>query len=172
MTLADYVITGVLLFSALAGVVRGFLREVCSAVTWVLAFWVAWRYGPLLEPHLGGVLKDPAIGVWAARVILFLIVLLLGTAVGALLAHVMRVSLFSGLDRLLGLLLGLLRGLVIVGLLAILCHTLKLDGERWYRQAQLVPYAEGLANGLRALGGDERIQRWRDGATARIVHVR
>jgi membrane protein required for colicin V production len=172
MTLADYVITGVLLFSGLAGVVRGFLREVCSAVTWVLAFWVAWRYGALLEPHLGGVLKDPAIGVWAARVILFLIVLLLGTAIGALLAHVMRVSLFSGLDRLLGLLLGLLRGLVIVGLLAILCHTLKLDGEPWYRQARLVPYAEGLANGLRALGGDERIQRWRDGATARVVDVR
>jgi membrane protein required for colicin V production len=172
MTLADYVITGVLLFSALAGVVRGFLREVCSALTWILAFWVAWHYGPLLEPHLGGVLKQPAVGVWAARAILFLVVLLIGTAIGALLAHVMRVSLFSGLDRLLGLLLGLLRGLVIVGLLAILCHTLKLDGEPWYQQARLVRYAEALANGLRTLGGDERVRRLRDLAAAHVLNIR
>jgi membrane protein required for colicin V production len=166
MTLADYVILGILLFSAIAGVLRGFLREVCSAVTWILAFWLAWHFGPLLEPHLGGLLRQPAVNVWAARAVIFLIVLLIGTAVGALVAHFMRVSLFSGIDRLLGLLLGVVRGLVIVGLVAILCHTLKLDGEPWYQKAKLVAYAEGIANGLRTLGGDEQVKRLRDMARA------
>ena len=162
MTLADYVILGILLCSAIAGVIRGFLREVCSAVTWILAFWLAWRFGPWLEPHLGGVMRDPAVKVWAARALVFLLVLLAGTAVGALISHFMRVSFFSGIDRLLGLLLGLVRGLVIVGLVAILCHTLKLDGEAWYQRARLTAYAEGLANGLRTIGGDERVQRLRE----------
>jgi membrane protein required for colicin V production len=166
MTLADYVILGILLISAIAGVLRGFLREVCSALTWIISFWCAWHFGPLLEPHLGGLLKQPAVSLWAGRAIVFLIVLLIGTAVGALITHFMRLSLFSGLDRFLGLVLGLVRGVVIVGLVAILCHTLQLDGERWYRASRLAPYAESVANGLRALGGDERIRRLRDMATA------
>ncbi|MEO7773336.1 MAG: CvpA family protein [Steroidobacteraceae bacterium] len=162
MTLADYVILGILLFSAIAGVMRGFLREVCSAITWIFAFWLAWHLGPSLEPHLGGGLKDPAVSVWAARAIIFLLVLLAGTAIAALINHFVRLSLFSSLDRFLGLLFGLVRGFVIVGLIAILCHTLKLDGEPWYVKAKLKPYAESLANGLRALGGDPRIQRLRE----------
>lgn len=166
MTLADYVILGILLLSAVAGILRGFLREVCSATTWILAFWCAWRFGPLLEPHLGGVLREQGIKVWAARALVFLAVLLVGAAVGALVTHLARVSLFSGLDRMLGLLFGLLRGVVIVGLVTILCHTLRLDAEPWYRKARLTPYAEGIANGLRTLVGDERIRRLREMAAA------
>lgn len=166
MTLADYVILGILLISAIAGVLRGFLREVCSALTWILAFWFAWRFGPLLAPHLGGLLRQPGVSLWAARAIVFLVVLLIGTAIGALVTHFMRLSLFSGLDRFLGLILGLVRGVVIVGLVAILCHTLQLDTEAWYRRARLAPYAEHVANGLRTLGGDERIRRLRDMASA------
>ena len=47
---------GVVLFSAVAGVIRGFLREICSLITWILAFWLAWKFGP--QRRCGGVGAD------------------------------------------------------------------------------------------------------------------
>lgn len=159
MTVLDYIILGVLLFSAVAGVIRGFLREVCSLVTWILAFWCAWRFGPLLEPHLGGALTSESVRHWAARVPIFILVLMIGAGVGALITHFVRLSLFSGLDRLLGFLLGVLRGLVILGVGAMICHAVRLDEEAWWRNSRLVPYVEGVANVLRSTAGEEWVQR-------------
>ena len=159
MTVLDYIILGVVVFSAVAGGIRGFLREICSLVTWVLAFWLAWRFGPLLEPHLGGALSSEAVRHWAARVPIFILVLMVGAAIGALVSHLVRLSLFSGLDRLLGLLLGVLRGLVILGLAAMICHAVKLDEEAWWRGSRLAPYVEGVANVLRGTTGEAWVER-------------
>ena len=154
MTVLDYIILGLLACSAIAGLVRGFLREICSLLTWVLAVWVAWKYGHLVEPYLSGTLRDPLVRAWAARVPLFLGVLLAGAAIGALLNYVARLSLFSGMDRLLGLLLGVVRGLVILGIGAMICHAVRVDGESWWRTSRLVPYVESVANVLRSVVGE------------------
>jgi membrane protein required for colicin V production len=159
MTVLDYIILGVVLFSAIAGLVRGFLREICSLVTWILAFWLAWRLGPLLEPHLGGALSSESVRHWAARVPIFILVLMVGAAIGALISHLVRLSLFSGLDRLLGFLLGVLRGLVILGLAAMICHAVRLDDEAWWRGSRLAPYIEGIANVLRSTTGETWVER-------------
>lgn len=161
MTVLDYIILGVVLFSAVAGLIRGFLREICSLATWILAFWAAWRFGPALEPHLGGALQEAPVRAWAARVPVFILVLMLGTALGTLLSHFVRVSLFSGLDRLLGLILGLFRGLVILGVAAMICQAVRLDGETWWKGSKLVPYVEGVANLLRSVAGEEWVRRIR-----------
>jgi membrane protein required for colicin V production len=159
MTVLDYIIIGVVLFSAVAGAIRGLLREICSLVTWVLAFWLAWRFGPALEPHLGGALSSEGVRHWAARVPIFILVLMIGAAVGALVSHLVRLSLFSGLDRMLGLLLGVLRGLVILGLAAMICHAVRLDDEAWWRGSRLVPYIESVANVLRSIAGETWVER-------------
>jgi uncharacterized membrane protein required for colicin V production len=61
---------------------------------------------------------------------------------------------FSGLDRLLGFLLGVVRALVVIGMGIILAHALQLDGEAWWKQSRLVAVMEPAATVLRALGGD------------------
>lgn len=159
MTVVDYLVLGILAFSAIAGLIRGFLREICSLVAWVLAFWLAWHFASVLEPYMGGKLADPPASTWAARVLIFLVVLMIGAAVGALLSHLIRMSLFSGLDRMLGFLLGLFRGLVVLGVIAIISHAVRLDGERWWQESRLLPYADSVANALRALAGEERVLR-------------
>ena len=67
MSAVDYVIVGILLLSALAGLWRGFLKEACGLVTWILAFWASWRFGSLVEPWLGGILVDDPFRTWAGR---------------------------------------------------------------------------------------------------------
>ena len=158
MNWTDYLLIAVLVFSSVAGLMRGLLREVISLFTWVAAVWIAWSFAASLEPYLGGALSDSAVRPWAARTIIFVAVLLIGAALGALVSHFVRLSLFSGVDRLLGLLFGLLRGVVALGVLAMLAHAVRLHEEPWYRQSLLVPYAEQAGNVLRGLVGERKIR--------------
>ncbi len=158
MNWTDYLLIAVLVFSSVAGLMRGLLREVISVITWVAAVWIAWTFSSSLEPHLGGALSDAAVRPWAARTIIFVGVLLVGAAVGALVGHFVRLSLFSGVDRLLGLVFGLLRGVVALGVLAMLVHAVRLQDEPWYRGSVLVPYAEQAGNVLRGLVGERKIR--------------
>ncbi len=153
MNWADYSIIVLLGFSCIVGFMRGLLREMISLITWLLAATLAWRMGVMLEPHLGGAMDNPLVRPWAARGIIFVGVLLVGTAAGAIISHFVRLSIFSGADRMLGALFGALRGLVLLGVVAILSHTVKLDGEAWYRQSMLLPYASRVADILRVTAG-------------------
>ncbi len=153
----DFLLIGLIALSCVTGFVRGLLRELISLLTLVLAVWFAWAYADLLMPHLGGALALEGVRVWAARALIFIGVMVLGTTLGAVIAMFVRLSIFSPLDRSLGGLFGLLRSAVLVGLLVIIGHALRLDGEGWWRGSILVPYAEGPANMLRGMVGERRL---------------
>lgn len=154
MATLDYIVLGIVLLSAIAGVVRGFLREICSLVAWVLAVWLAWKLGPWLEPHLGGALRQPPFGTWAARGIVFVAVLVIGAGLAAIIDHFVRLSIFSGLDRLLGFVMGLLRGVVILGIALILAQAVQLDDEGWWKKSRIMSMMEPVANMLRSIAGE------------------
>lgn len=154
MVTLDYIILAIVLISAVAGLIQGFLRESCALVTWVFGLWLAWKLGPLVGSHLGGTLRDATYGAWAGRAIVFVAILVLGAIIGAILNHYVRLSIFSGMDRLLGFVLGMVRGVVIVGVVVILAQTVRLDGEAWWKKSRLLPMAEPVAAVLRSIIGD------------------
>src|SRR5271156_6621972 len=119
MTEGDVFIILILLGSTLIGLLRGFVREAVSVAFWVLAIWAAWKFGPIVEPHLGGLLADPNVAPWVGRLVILVLVLLLGWVVGMLLSYFTRSLGLGVMDRILGLLFGLLRGLVLMGLVII-----------------------------------------------------
>jgi membrane protein required for colicin V production len=162
MILTDYLIIAGILISAVAGAMRGFLREAVAFGAWIIALFVAWHFADLIEPYLGGLLADPEVRPWAARVIIVSLVLLLGALVGALLAHFVRLSIFSGMDRLLGLAFGILRGFVLLGVFVILGQLLRLPAEGWWRNSLMIPYGESVANGLRSLVGEPHVAHGRE----------
>ena len=143
MNAADYLIIATIIISAGIGALRGFLREAVALGAWLIALFIAWHFSDLIAPHLGGLLAGTEVRPWAARVIIVTLVLLLGTAVGATLAHFVRLSIFSGTDRLLGV-------FVILGQL------LRLEGEHWWRGSTLIPYGESIAKGVRLVVGAQR----------------
>jgi membrane protein required for colicin V production len=154
MNLVDFLIILAVIISAIIGAVRGFLREAVALATLILALFLAWTFADSLEPHLGGLLENPPVSTWAARAIIFFIVMLVGMAVAAVLAYFVRLSLFSGMDRFLGLLFGLLRGIVLLGVFVILGELLRLDTESWWQRSKLMPVGESVASGLRAVVGE------------------
>ena len=162
MILTDYLVIVAILISATVGALRGFLRESIALGAWIIALFLAWHFPDLLEPHLGGLLADPTVRPWAARVILIVLVLLVGAATGAILTHFVRLSIFSGMDRLLGFGFGLLRGFVLLGVFVILGQLLQLQGEGWWRHSLMIPYGESMANGLRTIVGEAHVPHGRD----------
>lgn len=155
MTGADVAIVLVLLGSTIIGLLRGFIREAVSVVFWVLAIWAAWKLGPVVEPHLGGLLSDPNIAPWVGRLVILVLVLLVGWIVGMLLSYfTSRVGL-GPMDRVIGLLFGLVRGMVLVGLLIIGGELLHMNHEDWWNRSKLVPYGETVGDWLRAMVGEK-----------------
>jgi membrane protein required for colicin V production len=159
LTGADVLILVVLLGSTLIGLLRGFVREAVSLAFWIVAVWAAWKFGPIVEPHLGGLLADPKIAPWVGRFVILLLVLLIGWVIGMLLSYFTRSMGLGPLDRAIGLLFGIVRGMVLVGLMIIGAELLHLNQENWWQRSKLVPYGETVGDWLRAMVG-ERGEPW------------
>lgn len=158
MNTADYVVLAVVVLSAIVGAIRGFVREAVALCAWIIALFVAWHFSDLIAPHLGGLLAANDVRPWAARVIIVALILILGAGLGAVLGHYARISIFSGMDRFLGLLLGAARGLVLIGVFVILGQLLRLDGEIWWQHSMLLPYGNSVASGIRVLVGADSLR--------------
>ncbi|HTU65097.1 MAG TPA: CvpA family protein [Steroidobacteraceae bacterium] len=161
MIAVDYIILAIIVISAVMGLVRGLLREAVAVITWFLAIVLAWSFATSLEPLLGGILVGSPLRIWAARTIIFVGVLLLGGAVAVILGHYVRVSMFAGMDRFLGFVFGILRGIVIVGALTIAIQALRMDEDPRWKRSRLLPYATAVADALRGVVGEklERIEK-------------
>jgi membrane protein required for colicin V production len=158
MIAVDYIILAILVISAVMGLVRGLLREAIAVIAWFLAIVLAYIFAPSLAPKLGGLLKDSELAIWAARAIIFVGVLLVGGAVSVVLGHYVRVSMFAGMDKFLGFVFGIIRGVVIVGALTIAIQALRMDEDPRWKNSKLMPYAIGVASALRGIVG-EQIER-------------
>src|SRR6266403_2580338 len=117
LTGADVLIVLVLLGSTVIGLLRGFVREAVSLVFWVVAIWAAWKFGPAVEPHLGGLLADPNVAPWVGRLVVLVLVLLLGWVVGLVVGYFAHSLGLGVMDRVIGVLFGVVRGMVLVGLI-------------------------------------------------------
>jgi membrane protein required for colicin V production len=160
MIAVDYIIIAILIISAIMGLVRGLLREAIAVITWFLAIILAWTFAGSLEPIMGGILVGSPLRIWAARAVIFVGVLLLGGAVSVILGHYVRVSMFAGMDKFLGFVFGIIRGIVIVGAFTIAIQALRMDEDARWKNSRLMPYAIGVADALRGIVGEklERIE--------------
>jgi membrane protein required for colicin V production len=162
MTTTDYLIIAAILVSALVGAARGFLREVIALVTWIIALLLAWHFSSTIEPYLGGLLAGPLVRPWAARCVIVLLVLLVGALAGALANQFIRLSIFSGMDRLGGFAFGVLRGFLLFGVFVLFGQLVHLDREHWWRDSHLIPTGESVANAVRFLVGEGGVPHSRD----------
>jgi len=156
MNVVDYLIIALIVTCAAVGLLRGFLREIIAVASWLIALVAAGIYGPRLMPYLGGALASAELRPFAGRFVVLGAVLLSGAAVAAIVSQFVRLSLFSGMDRLMGFVLGLVRGMLILGVAVLFCQMLRLDGEHWWHKSMLLPYGERISSPLRSLVGSPR----------------
>src|ERR1700675_220062 len=114
ITLLDIVLIVVMLVSGLLAMVRGFMREVLSITAWVLAAAATlYAYGKLI-PFAKQYFNNDIVAAVAVVGGVFLVTLLIVSVLTVRISDMVLDSRVGALDRTLGFLFGLARGLVIV----------------------------------------------------------
>lgn len=136
MTGFDYAVLTVLGLSLLWALLRGFVRELVSMAGWVAAFVLS----VLFTQTVAGMLPrslGPLLASLFAFLIIFIGVWVVSGFVGLVLSRLMRAVGLGWTDRLLGGLLGLVRGAIIVLVVVMLAGLTPLPREPFWRNAML-----------------------------------
>jgi membrane protein required for colicin V production len=114
ITLLDIVLLAVMLISGLLAMVRGFMREVLSITAWILAAAATlYAYSKLL-PAATAYFNSDLIAKGAVIGGVFLVTLLVVSVITVRISDAVLDSRVGALDRTLGFVFGLARGLIIV----------------------------------------------------------
>src|SRR5690606_34227699 len=119
----DWTILCIVLVSALISLKRGFLKESVSLLICGLAFGVALVFYEPLSVYLQVHIESPSIRKVTAVGSLFLATLLVGSLLLFIVGRLVAATGLTGLDRLLGMVFGALRGVLIVVLLLMLAQS-------------------------------------------------
>lgn len=153
MTWADWAIIAVLGLSALISVVRGFVKEIVSLLIWLAAAVIASIFHDQLASLMSDLIDTPSLRMLAAWIVLFVAVLLVGSILNYLLGKLVKATGLSGTDRLLGLIFGAIRGLIIVMvILIILPKILPVMEDQWWLESTIIPYFMQYEDWAREIG--------------------
>lgn len=152
MNTIDLVLLCVLIASALLGAFRGFVGTIASLVAWLGAGWCAFHYGAELAFWFSKDGQPGATELLAGYAMAFIGVLLLVGLVGWVARKALQSVGLTGVDRLLGLGLGLARGLLVACMLVLLMAFSSLPQEPSWPQSRavtvLLPGAQWMARWL------------------------
>lgn len=150
LTLTDGVLGGILLLSMVVGAWRGLVHELMSLAGWLAAFWVAqWlaqdvaHWLPLWRE------AAPQVRYAVSFVLVFVASMFVAALVSWLLGKVVSTAGLRPVDRSLGGIFGLVRGLVLLLVLAVLVHLLGMRSQDWWLDSRVTPVLSTLLSGLK-----------------------
>lgn len=148
----DYAVLIVIALSALRGMWRGLLSEVFGLVGWVAAFLIASHYVARVVAYIPATWPGGQLTQWlVAFAALVIAVMLVVAALSALLNRLTEATGLRGVDRSLGTLFGLARGVILVLILVVLGGLTDLPKQEFWRKALFRPYAEQGVRELKPL---------------------
>lgn len=138
MNVADIVILLVLALPAMVGVVYGFLNIVFSILAWALALGVAAKFTPVFASLLETTIHTPIFRNMVTFAGLFIISLLIFTAIGFIVVKLLGRAGLTATDRILGLFFGMGLGGFIVLVVVFLAGFTALPSEAWWERSLLL----------------------------------
>jgi len=151
MNTIDLAIVGLIGVMVLWGGARGAIREAFSVLSWVAAYTLAGRYSPVLAEQLNALTNGAMIRHALAYGVVFVLVLLVTSIVGVILTASARAAGMGSVNRLLGLLLGGVRGVVVVTAFVLVAGLTAAPQTMVWQQARLIPWFTGLVMQYRAV---------------------
>jgi len=151
MVVLDWAIVGIVLISTLISLVRGFVKEVLSLVTWIAAFGIALAFSQTASAFVPNAVDIPSARVALAFLALFIIVLIIGGIINWAVSTAVNKTGLSGTDRSVGMVFGLARGIFIIAILVLLAHLTAMPKESWWQSSVLIPQFQIVADWILAL---------------------
>jgi membrane protein required for colicin V production len=142
VTFFDYFVLAVMAISLLVGVTRGVVSEILALVAWVAAFIAARLWAAPVGNLLLADLPDPLWRQLAGFVAVFAAVLVGFALLRWVTTLLLKAVGLRPLDRVLGALFGVVRGMLVLLILVLLAGLTPLPQQQWWRQAIFAPPLE------------------------------
>lgn len=151
MAWIDLVIIAVIALSALISLIRGFVKESISLVTWIIAGLLALRYyapmADLLEPFI----NSATLRNWVGGGILFVATLIVGAIVNFIVSQLVSKTGLSGTDKTLGVVFGGARGVLIVTMIVLLASLTPMPEATWWQDSAMIGFFQQLAEWIQGV---------------------
>ncbi|MCP4983184.1 MAG: CvpA family protein [Gammaproteobacteria bacterium] len=151
MSWLDLTILAVIALSALISLIRGFVKESISLITWVVAGVLAFRYfspmSELLEPFV----SSPTIRSIAGFAVLFVSTLIIGAIINFIMSQLVSKTGLSGTDKALGVVFGGARGVLIVTMIVLLASLTPMPDAQWWQDSTMIGFFQQLAEWVKGI---------------------
>lgn len=149
LALTDWALMLVLALSLLVGLWRGLVFEVLSLLGWIAAFFVAQWFAPDVAAWLPLSTASPPVRFAAAFVLTFVGAVFLAGLVAALVKKLVAAVGLRPVDRVLGGLFGLVRGIVLLLVATVAIEMTPLHTSSWWQESRGAPWLSAALQGLK-----------------------
>ncbi len=133
------------------GFVRGFVKEAISVAALIAAILAALYFGPAVGAISETWFSSEKLQMWFGRVLVFLVILAVGGLLGWGISKLVRLSVLSGTDRLMGSLFGAGRGVLLIAVIVIVGQYAGFSNDSWWLKSRLIPHFEVVADWIKVM---------------------
>lgn len=149
----DYIFLAIVVGTGIFGFLRGFIKEIISVVTWILAVFGALHYGDMFTGYMHNLSDDPVVLTYLSRGATFLVIFIVGWITGFILTMMFNVTGLSIFNRILGLAFGGIKGFVFLLAITYLAELTGFSGTQSWQQAGLTKFTSAglqavISNGI------------------------
>jgi membrane protein required for colicin V production len=140
----DITIIGIIVLSALVGLLRGLVKEGLTLLSWLFAFGLSITFGPEVSTYLISYFASASLRHAISFISIFLGVLVLGSILSFFLKKLVdSTGLLLG-DRFLGFFFGILRGIVLITLFLLIGVMTDMPHHVSWQESQFIPVFKPL----------------------------
>jgi len=149
----DWIIAAIFLVSILVGVMRGFIRESLSIISWIAAIWLATTFCVEAGDFLGQYIDIPnqKFRTWGGFALIFVGTLFIFSIISYVIAKIFVRGAVKGTDRVLGIGFGALRAAAIMVAFIIVVRGLGMNNASWWSNSSFLSYFQPAANYVEAM---------------------
>jgi membrane protein required for colicin V production len=151
MSSTDWIFLALLAASMVLGLWRGLVYEVLSVIGWIAAFVLAQWFAPQVAVQLPMQTSSETLRYAAAFVLIFVVSVFAAGLITALMKKLISAVGLSPIDRILGAVFGLFRGLILLLAICVVAHMTSLQESDWWAESQGGPMLMTLLKGLRPM---------------------
>jgi len=151
MSSTDWILSAILAASMLLGVWRGLVYEVLSVIGWIAAFVLAQWFAPTVAAQLPMESSGDTLRYAAAFVLVFVASVFAAGLISALMKKLISAVGLRPVDRMLGAVFGLFRGVILLLAVSVVVHITALQESEWWLESKVAPMLITLLKGLRPM---------------------
>jgi membrane protein required for colicin V production len=154
----DYCIIGIMGLSVLMGILRGFVREALSLITWVTAIAVGILFCEEVATYFTSI-SIVAVRLILAFVLLVLAVLIVGGIVSYLIAKLVKMTGFGLTDRVIGTFFGAARGCAVIAFIMVVLEASIVSSSTVWKESALIPKFAPISLWIKARLPDDLVTK-------------